>query len=107
MVRAGALAAMLAWGACAHAEPAKDAAAASPPLQVDLGRVTSKYIGETEKNLNRTFDSAESSGAVLQQDDADALFARKDSAAAPPQQTETKSSARVRGRQTVKKKDPP
>ena len=42
--------------------------------RVDLGQVVSKYIGETEKNLRQLFDAAESSGAVLFFDEADALF---------------------------------
>ena len=41
---------------------------------VDLGAVVSKYIGETEKNLGRIFAAANSSGAVLFFDEADALF---------------------------------
>jgi SpoVK/Ycf46/Vps4 family AAA+-type ATPase len=39
--------------------------------------VVSKYIGETEKNLKRLFDAAESSGAVLLFDEADALFGKR------------------------------
>ena len=42
--------------------------------RVDLSRVVSKYIGETEKNLRRLFDAAERGGAVLVFDEADALF---------------------------------
>ena len=42
--------------------------------RVDLGRLVSKYIGETEKNLRLVFDSAERAGAVLLFDEADALF---------------------------------
>jgi hypothetical protein len=42
--------------------------------RVDLSAVTSKYIGETEKNLRRTFDAAERCGAILLFDEADALF---------------------------------
>ena len=45
--------------------------------QVDLGRVVSKYIGETEKNLGRLFDAAGEGGAVLFFDEADALFGRR------------------------------
>ena len=44
---------------------------------VDLARVTSKYIGETEKNLRRIFDAAETGGAVLFFDEADALFGKR------------------------------
>jgi len=39
--------------------------------------VVSKYIGETEKNLSRLFDAAESGGAVLFFDEADALFGKR------------------------------
>ena len=37
----------------------------------------SKYIGETEKNLRRLFDSADNGGAVLFLDEADALFGKR------------------------------
>jgi SpoVK/Ycf46/Vps4 family AAA+-type ATPase len=42
--------------------------------KVDLATVVSKYIGETEKNLGRVFDAAETTDAVLLFDEADALF---------------------------------
>ena len=45
--------------------------------RVDLATVVSKYIGETEKNLQRLFDAAETSGAVLLFDEADALFGKR------------------------------
>lgn len=45
--------------------------------RIDLSSVVSKYIGETEKNLRRVFDAAESSGAVLFFDEADALFGKR------------------------------
>ncbi|SHN53042.1 ATPase family associated with various cellular activities (AAA) [Geodermatophilus obscurus] len=44
---------------------------------VDLSAVVDKYIGETEKNLRRVFDAAESSGAILLFDEADALFGKR------------------------------
>ncbi|MFF2190729.1 ATP-binding protein [Streptomyces sp. NPDC058155] len=44
---------------------------------VDLSQVVSKYIGETEKNLRRVFDSAERGGALLLFDEADALFGKR------------------------------
>jgi SpoVK/Ycf46/Vps4 family AAA+-type ATPase len=44
---------------------------------VDLSRVVSKYIGETEKALDAVFTDAERSGAVLLFDEADALFGRR------------------------------
>jgi hypothetical protein len=46
-------------------------------LVVDLARLVSKYIGETEKNLARLFDAAESGGAILFFDEADALFGKR------------------------------
>lgn len=45
--------------------------------RVDLATVVSKYIGETEKNLKALFDAAETSGAVLLFDEADALFGKR------------------------------
>jgi hypothetical protein len=45
--------------------------------RIDLSQVVSKYIGETEKNLRRVFDAAESGGAVLLFDEADALFGKR------------------------------
>lgn len=45
--------------------------------RIDLSTVVSKYIGETEKNLRRIFDAAESGGAVLLFDEADALFGKR------------------------------
>lgn len=43
-------------------------------LTVDVSRVVSKWIGETEKNLSAAFDAAERTQAVLFLDEADALF---------------------------------
>jgi ATPase family associated with various cellular activities (AAA) len=45
--------------------------------RIDLSSVVSKYIGETEKNLRRVFDAAESSGVILLFDEADALFGKR------------------------------
>ncbi|WP_008319102.1 ATP-binding protein [Leptolyngbya sp. PCC 6406] len=45
--------------------------------RIDLSTVVSKYIGETEKNLRRIFDAAETGGAVLLFDEADALFGKR------------------------------
>lgn len=45
--------------------------------RVDLSSVVSKYIDETEKNLRRLFDSAETGDAVLLFDEADALFGQR------------------------------
>ena len=39
--------------------------------------MVSKYIGETEKNLDRVFAAAESSNAILFFDEADALFGKR------------------------------
>ena len=46
-------------------------------VRVDLSRVVSKYIGETEKNLDRIFREAEAGGAALLFDEADALFGKR------------------------------
>ncbi len=45
--------------------------------RIDLSQVVNKYIGETEKNLAKIFDEAESSHAVLFFDEADSLFAKR------------------------------
>jgi hypothetical protein len=45
--------------------------------RIDLSQVVSKYIGETEKNLRRVFDAAESGGVILLFDEADALFGKR------------------------------
>lgn len=45
--------------------------------KIDLSSVVSKYIGETEKNLERIFDEAEASNAILFFDEADALFGKR------------------------------
>jgi len=45
--------------------------------RIDLSRVVSKYIGETEQNLRRVFEQAEAAHAVLFFDEADALFGRR------------------------------
>ena len=45
--------------------------------QVDLSKVVSKWIGETEKNLSALFDAAEAGHAVLLFDEADALFGKR------------------------------
>ena len=45
--------------------------------RVDLSSVVSKYIGETEKNLHRVFDTAEEGGVILLFDEADALFGKR------------------------------
>lgn len=45
--------------------------------QIDLSAMVSKYIGETEKNLEKIFQAAEQSGAILLFDEADALFGKR------------------------------
>jgi ATP-dependent 26S proteasome regulatory subunit len=42
--------------------------------RVALGEVVSKYIGETEKNLGKVFDTVKTGGAVLLLDEAEVLF---------------------------------
>ena len=45
--------------------------------RIDLSLIISKYIGETEKNLNRIFDRAENKRWILFFDEADALFGKR------------------------------
>jgi SpoVK/Ycf46/Vps4 family AAA+-type ATPase len=45
--------------------------------KIDLSQVVSKYIGETEKNLNRIFTEAQTSNTILFFDEADALFGKR------------------------------
>jgi len=42
--------------------------------KIDLSSVVSKYIGETEENLEEIFEAAENSNAILLFDEADAVF---------------------------------
>lgn len=46
-------------------------------FRIDLSTVVSKYIGETEKNLERIFQEGEDSNAILFFDEADALFGKR------------------------------
>jgi ATPase family associated with various cellular activities (AAA) len=48
--------------------------------RVDLSLIVSKYIGETEKNLARVFDTAERRRWILFFDEADALFGKRTAA---------------------------
>lgn len=48
-----------------------------PMYRVDLSQVANKYIGETEKNLKRLFDAADTSDLLLFFDEADAIFGRR------------------------------
>jgi SpoVK/Ycf46/Vps4 family AAA+-type ATPase len=45
--------------------------------RTDLSRVVSKYVGETEKSLQRVFDKAEAAGEILLFDEGDALFGER------------------------------
>jgi ATPase family associated with various cellular activities (AAA) len=45
--------------------------------RIELSAVVSKYIGETEKNLDRAFEAARSGNAILFIDEADALFGKR------------------------------
>ena len=45
--------------------------------KIDLSQVVSKYIGETEKNLNRIFGEARATNAIIFFDEADALFGKR------------------------------
>jgi hypothetical protein len=46
---------------------------------VDLSQVSSKWLGETEKNIGRTFDAAEAGHVLLLFDEADALLTKRTS----------------------------
>ena len=51
--------------------------------KVDLSAVVSKYIGETEKNLERIFAAAGAGDVVLFFDEADALFGKRSEVRGP------------------------
>jgi SpoVK/Ycf46/Vps4 family AAA+-type ATPase len=46
-------------------------------VRIDLARIVSKWVGETEKNLDAAFVEAEESSAVLFFDEAEALFGKR------------------------------
>jgi SpoVK/Ycf46/Vps4 family AAA+-type ATPase len=46
-------------------------------FRIDLATVVSKWLGETEKNLDRVFAAAQGANAVLFFDEADAVFGRR------------------------------
>ncbi len=46
-------------------------------FRIDLSQVVSKYIGETEKNLEKVFIKAENKDWILFFDEADALFGKR------------------------------
>jgi len=50
-----------------------------PVYRIDLSQVVSKYIGETEKNLEKIFTQAEHKNWILLFDEADALFSKRTS----------------------------
>lgn len=45
--------------------------------RIDLGRITSRYIEDTEKHLRRVLGAAEERGAILLLEEADALFGKR------------------------------
>ena len=47
--------------------------------RVDTTAAVSKYVGETEKSLNKAFDKVDSKGNSLYFDEADALFGKRSS----------------------------
>lgn len=48
-----------------------------PVYRIDLSQIVSKYIGETEKNLEKIFIKAEHKDWILFFDEADALFGKR------------------------------
>jgi SpoVK/Ycf46/Vps4 family AAA+-type ATPase len=50
-----------------------------PVYRIDLSDIVSSYIGETEKNLNRIFDTTTRKDVILFFDEADALFGKRTS----------------------------
>jgi len=46
-------------------------------MEVDLSRLVSKWVGETEKHLDAVFDEAEAAHCVLFFDEADSLFGQR------------------------------
>jgi hypothetical protein len=48
-----------------------------PLLRVDLAKIVSKWVGETERNLEAAFAEAEASQAILFFDEADSLFGKR------------------------------
>ena len=45
--------------------------------KIELSSVVGKYVGETEKSLQRIFDGAESGGVILLFDEADSIFGKR------------------------------
>lgn len=50
-----------------------------PVYRIDLSQVVSKFIGETEQNLEKIFNQAEHKNWILLFDEADALFGKRTS----------------------------
>jgi len=48
-----------------------------PLFRVDLSQLSSKYIGETQKNLSKVFDEAAKTNVILFFDEADSVFAKR------------------------------
>ncbi len=48
-----------------------------PIYQVDLSQIVDKYIGETEKHLERIFDRAQNTNTILFFDEADSVFGKR------------------------------
>lgn len=48
-----------------------------PVYRVDLSELVSKWVGETEKNLSRLFESFDAAHSILLFDEADALFGQR------------------------------
>jgi SpoVK/Ycf46/Vps4 family AAA+-type ATPase len=48
-----------------------------PVFKIDLSKMQSKYIGETEKNLGAVFDIAQKNNAILFFDETDAIFSKR------------------------------
>jgi len=46
-------------------------------FRIDLSRIVSKWIGETEKNLAKVFDEGKASQAIILFDEADSLFGKR------------------------------
>lgn len=46
-------------------------------FRIDLSKIISKYIGETEKNLSKIFDKAQNKDWILFFDEADAVFGKR------------------------------
>jgi vesicle-fusing ATPase len=59
------------------AAEALSAAIGLPLYRIDLSQVVNKYVGETEKNLRRVFDTADAAELILFFDEADSLFGKR------------------------------